>query len=99
MLRVLLIANTVFEYAVAFGGFFLLDQPILGGNALGFGTLSLAMLREREPYSRPGLVALLVFHTIVTLVWLVNTLAGSFSPVLISHALFAAAFLVTLARR
>ncbi len=100
MLRVLLIANTVFEYAVAFGGFFLLDQPILAGNALGFGTLSLAMLRGRELESwRPGAIALAVFHTAITLVWLIDALAGSFNPVLIVHLLFAEFFILALVRR
>src|SRR5688500_12176210 len=100
MLRVLLLANTVFEYAIAFGGFFLLDQPILAGNALGFGTLSLAMLRMRPNSSYgPGLAALAVFHTVITLVWLMNILGGSFSLALIVHALFAAAFLYALIQR
>ena len=100
MPRVLLLANTVFEYVIAFGGFFLLDQPILAANALGFGTLSLAMLRLKEADAyRPGMVALAVFHTVIALVWLLNALGGSFSPVLIVHAVFAAAFLYALFQR
>ena len=100
MLRLLLLANTIYEYGIAFGAFFLLDQPTLAGYAVGLGTLSLTMLRGRDPDGgRPGLVALAVFHSAITLVWLIDALGGSFNPVLIVHLLFAEFFILALVRR
>lgn len=107
-MRILLIANTIFEFLVAA---LVLVAPsilagpnasvtmarVLGGNALGLGTLSALMflLNLSDPkYLRAGLTALAVFHTAVTIAQLLNTLDGSTPfPVVIVHGLFAVSFI------
>ncbi len=104
--KIAFIANTLFEFAVAIGTFAaaagdnISSAPIITGNAIGLGTLSLAMInRENPEHTRAGTVALAAFHTSITLIWLIFIAqTKNFNPAAIVHALFAATF-IYLARK
>jgi len=105
-LRILLIANTLFEFAVAIAMIFFSPSlfqgqaltvavaRVLGSNALALGTLSLFMQGLTEPLQiRSGLIALTVFHVSVCIIQILNFLDGSIPfPAIIVHLLFAIAF-------
>ena len=106
-MKILLLANTVFELLVAvvvvfapsiLGGVNTSNvmARVLGGNALGLATLSAAMflLNPKEfRYLQAGFIALAVFHTSVTVAQIFNTLEGAVPfPVVLVHGLFALSF-------
>ena len=105
-MRILLVANTLFEFAVAIALIFFSPSlfqgqaltvavaRVLGGNALALGTLSLLMQGMTEPLQiRAGLIALTVFHISVCIIQVINFLDGSVPfPAVIAHLLFAISF-------
>ncbi len=99
-MRVLFILNTLFELIVTLMALFLLNNLILAGNALALTTFSaLAIGISDGKQIRPALITFAIFHTAITLAWLLTWLrAGTFNPATIGHGLFAVAFWTTLLR-
>ena len=104
-MRLLLIVNTVFEFAVGVGmimlSFGMVGEisnltiamaRVLAGNALGLGSLSWALIYSRD--RKAGLIALAVFHTAVAIAQIVNLIGGIVPlPVVLVHAVFALLFI------
>jgi hypothetical protein len=91
--KILFALNTIFELGVAIASAFLLNSLILAGNALGFTVLSGLMLMTNEPKQlRIGLITFSVFHTAITLAWIITAFQSGFNPAAIGHGLFASAF-------
>ena len=104
-MRLLLIVNTVFEFAVSvsmimlsFGMFGEISNlaiamaRVLAGNALGLGTLSWTLIYSRD--RKAGLIALAVFHSAVAIAQIVNLVGGLVPlPVVIVHGVFAFLFI------
>jgi hypothetical protein len=109
-MRILLIANTIFEIGIGcifllFPNLMIKDTAlsisllrIIGCGALALGTLSYLMLNLNEPKSLiPGLIALSIFHTSAAgsqIYSLTNNTASI--PAIIVHSLFAISFIGTL---
>lgn len=106
-MRIILIANTIFEIAI--GCLFILFPTLLikdsnlsisllrviGCGALSLGTLSFLMLRLNEPKElKPGLIALSTFHTLVAVAQIYSYIDGTANiPAIIAHSLFALSFI------
>jgi|GEM_PF-1220137 hypothetical protein len=106
-MRILLIANTIFEIGV--GCLFLLFPTLLlkdndlsipllrviGCGALAFGILSFLMLDlTGKKELKPGLIALSTFHTLAAVALIPNIINGITSIlVVIVHSLFAISFI------
>jgi uncharacterized protein YjeT (DUF2065 family) len=106
-MRILLIANTIFEIGVGvifllFPNLLLKDSElsnsllrIIGCGALAFGTLSFLMLDLTDIKAlKPGLIALSIFHTGATISQLYSTTNGTANiPATIAHSLFSVSFI------
>ncbi|AKG20552.1 hypothetical protein IJ00_03770 [Calothrix sp. 336/3] len=106
-MRILLIANTIFEVGVGivfifFPTLVIKDSAlsisllqIIGCGALAFGTLSFLMLKMTDFKSlQPGLITLSIFHTGAAISQLYGLTNGTASiPVIIAHSLFALSFI------
>jgi len=106
-MRILLIANTIFEIGI--GCVFLLFPTLLtldgelsisllrviGCGALSLGTLSFLMLDLTEKKElKPGLIALSIFHTLVAIAQIYSLIGGIANTlVIIVHSLFAVSFI------
>jgi hypothetical protein len=106
-MRILLIANTIFEVGVGivfllFPTLIIKDSAlsisllrIVGCGALAFGALSLLMMNLTDVKAlQPGLIALSIFHTgaaISQIYGLTNSTANI--PIIIAHSLFAVSFI------
>jgi hypothetical protein len=106
-MRMLLIANTIFEIGI--GCVFLLFPTLLtldgelsisllrviGCGALSLGTLSFLMLDFTEKKElKPGLIALSTFHTLVAIAQIYSLIGGIANTlVIIVHSLFAVSFI------
>jgi hypothetical protein len=106
-MRILLIANTIFE--VGIGLIFLLFPTLLlkdsalsisllriiGCGALALGTLSFLMLDLTDTKAlKPGLVSLSIFHTFAAISQIYSFIGGTISTlVIIVHSLFALSFI------
>lgn len=106
-MRILLIANTIFEITI--GCLFLLFPSLLlknnelaisflrviGCGAVALGTLSFLMLALKEPKAlKPGLIALSTFHSLAAIALISNftrDITNLF--VIIAHLLFAVSFI------
>jgi hypothetical protein len=105
-MRILLIANTIFEVGVGivflfFPGLVLKDTAtaisllrIIGCGALAFGALSLLMMNLTDVKAlQPGLIALSIFHTGAAASQIYGLTNGTANiPVIIVHSLFAVSF-------
>jgi len=105
-MRLLLIANTIFEFAVgvamilvSFGiagatsNLAIALARVLAGNALGLGALSWALIYSSSD-RKAGLIALAVFHSAVAIAQIVNLVGGIVPfPVVIVHGVFAFLFI------
>jgi hypothetical protein len=106
-MRILLIANTIFE--VGIGCLFLLFPTLLtldseesisllrviGCGALALGTLSFLMLELTDKKElKPGLIALSIFHSLVAIAQIYSFIGGMTNTlVIIVHSLFAVSFI------
>ena len=79
---------------------FLLDNLILAGNALALTTFSaLSIGTSPGKQIRPALITFAVFHTAITLAWLLTWLRmETFNPATIGHGRCAVAFWTMLLR-
>jgi hypothetical protein len=108
-MRILLIANTIFEIGV---GFLFLLFPnlliqdstlsisllrIIGCGALALGTLSYLMLQLTDKKAlKPGLIALSIFHTFAACSQIYSLTSNTANiPAIIVHSLFAILFIIT----
>jgi len=106
-MRILLIANTIFEVGI---GCLFLFLPILlikgsdlsisllrviGCGALALGTLSFLMLELTDKKAlKPGLIALSIFHTLVAAAQIYSSIDSMVNTlVIIIHSLFAVSFI------
>ncbi|MEA5574189.1 hypothetical protein [Calothrix sp. UHCC 0171] len=106
-MRILLIANTIFEVGVGivflfFPTLIIKDSAlaisllrIIGCGALAFGVLSLLMMNVTDiKVLQPGLIALSIFHTGAAISQIYGLTNGTANiPVIIAHSLFAVSFL------
>ena len=106
-MRMLLIANTIFEIGI--GCVFLLSPTLLalnsqlsisllrviGCGALSLGTLSFLMLDLTDKKElKPGLIALSTFHSLVAIAQIYSFIGGMTNTlVIIVHSLFAVSFI------
>lgn len=106
-MRMLLIANTIFEIGI--GCVFLLFPTLLikdseesisllrviGCGALSLGTLSYLMLGFTEKKElKPGLIALSIFHSLVAFSQIYSFIGGMTNTlIIIIHSLFAVSFI------
>lgn len=106
-MRMLLIANTIFEIGI--GCVFLLFTTLLikdnelsifllrviGCGALALGTLSYLMLDLTDKKElKPGLITLSTFHTLVAIAQIYSFIGGMTNTlVIIIHSLFAVSFI------
>jgi hypothetical protein len=109
-MRILFIANTIFEVGVGvlflfFPGLIFKDNAIamsllriIGCGALAFGALSLLMMNVTDiKVLQPGLIALSIFHTGAAISQIYGLTNGTANvPVIIVHSLFSIAFIGTL---
>jgi hypothetical protein len=106
-MRILLIANTIFEVGVGivflfFPGLIIKDSAlsisllrIVGCGALAFGALSFLMMNLTDVKAlQPGLIALSIFHTGAAISQIYGLTNGTANiPVIIAHSLFAVSFI------
>ncbi len=106
-MRVLLIANTIFEIGIGlvflfFPGLIIKDSAlsisllrIIGCGALAFGALSFLMMNLTDVKAlQPGLIALSIFHTLAAISQIYALTNGTANiPVIIAHSLFAVSFI------
>ncbi|MBD2609297.1 hypothetical protein H6G81_33550 [Scytonema hofmannii FACHB-248] len=106
-MRMLLIANTIFEIGI--GCVFLFFPTLLtlnsqlsisllrviGCGALSLGTLSFLMLSLTDKKElKPGLIALSIFHSLVAVAQIYSFIGGMANTlVIIIHSLFAVSFI------
>jgi hypothetical protein len=109
-MRILLIANTIFEVGVGvvfvfFPGLILKDSAlsisllrIIGCGALAFGALSYLMLNLTDIKAlQPGLIALSIFHTLAAASQIYGFTNGTANlPVIVAHSLFSVGFIGSL---
>jgi len=112
-MRILLIANTVFEIGIGCVFLFfpsLLTQDsqlsisllrVIGCGALSLGTLSFLMLDMTDKKElKPGLIALSIFHSLVALSQIYSFVGSMINTlVIIVHSLFAVLFISVLWQR
>lgn len=107
IMRILLIANTIFEIGI--GCLFLLFPTLLlkdndlsisllrviGCSALALGTLSFLMLDLTDKKElKPGLISLSIFHTLVAIAQFYSSIDSvTDTLVVIVHSLFAISFI------
>lgn len=107
-MRILLIANTIFEIGIGcvflfFPNMILKDSAmsisllrVIGCGALAFGTLSFLMLDLIDTrVLKPGLITLCVFHTATTIsqIYSLNNNTAN-PPAMVVHSLFAISFFI-----
>lgn len=106
-MRILLIANTIFEIGIGcvfllFPTLLTLDSElsisllrVIGCGALSLGTLSFLMLELTDKKElKPGLIALSTFHTLVAFAQIYSLIGGMVNTlVIIIHSLFAVSFI------
>ncbi len=106
-MRILLIANTIFEVGIGclflfFPTLLTLDSQlsisllrVIGCGALSLGTLSFLMLDLTDKKElKPGLIALSTFHSLVAIAQIYSFIGGMTNTlVIIVHSLFAVSFI------
>ena len=112
-MRILLIANTVFEIGIGciflfFPTLLILDSQlsisllrVIGCGALSLGTLSFLMLDLTDKKElKPGLIALSIFHSLVASAQIYSFLGSMINTlVIIVHSVFAVLFISVLWQR
>lgn len=112
-MRMLLIANTVFEIGIGcvfllFPTLLTLDSQlsisllrVIGCSALSLGTLSFLMLDLTDKKElKPGLIALSIFHSLVAIAQIYSFLGSMINTlVIIVHSVFAVLFISVLWQR
>ncbi|MBD2532518.1 hypothetical protein H6G97_24210 [Nostoc flagelliforme FACHB-838] len=112
-MRMLLIANTVFEIGIGcvfllFPTLLTLDSQlsisllrVIGCGALSLGTLSFLMLDLTDKKElKPGLIALSIFHSLVALAQIYSFVGSMINtPIIIAHSVFAVLFISVLWQR
>ncbi|OYD97331.1 hypothetical protein CDG76_00005 [Nostoc sp. 'Peltigera membranacea cyanobiont' 210A] len=112
-MRMLLIANTVFEIGIGcvfllFPTLLTLDSQlsisllrVIGCGALSLGTLSFLMLDLTDKKElKPGLIALSIFHSLVAIAQIYSFVGSMINTlVIIVHSVFAVLFISVLWQR
>ncbi|WP_335093610.1 hypothetical protein [Nostoc sp.] len=112
-MRMLLIANTIFEIGIGcvfllFPTLLTLDSQlsisllrVIGCGALSLGTLSFLMLDLTDKKElKPGLIALSIFHSLVAIAQIYSFIGSMINTlVIIVHSVFAVLFISVLWQR